>query len=396
MRQILSFPYLPICLAFLMAGCDSTQLILTEDQEQPNSLPIELRAITPAAVSAEVVLNGTTTTYTSADFPDGDWIFYPDIQRGTEYDIFISWMVDGVLVMEEQGTFTVDANASIVTPVLSRQVEATDSNRFDYNCDGKSNLAAAIDNESPGTRPADPAACDSSTPTNPDSLERVWMNLNFSRLDSTFSDRVTRYSQPIRVDAINTAEAAGRGVTIYTIGGPDQKNAALDLHYSPASGKSVRLTATGLPVLPANNSTGSCQSLGPDRARCTTRFDWQEQRWYELVFEEVDLNNWNGWIVDLTTNQQTMVGTFQSAEEIIWVEPIASQAYDNQVTGRACTQGLPPISFSVRNATLNSVFAAGDPRRTQYSDCVRYGAGSRLNYTVDVNGTTTHQLTLGR
>jgi len=126
-----------LCCLYLLAACEKSTL---ESNDSQNTTPLLLRAIPNDVLIANVTLNGATTTYKGTDFPDGNWIFYDDFEVGIDYAIEVEWLASDILVMEEKGSFVVANIGSIVTPNLNQKTTLMGTNKFDLDCDGKSNL----------------------------------------------------------------------------------------------------------------------------------------------------------------------------------------------------------------------------------------------------------------
>ncbi len=379
---------------FLLVACNSAT------QVSHQSTPPALRAIAVSNLTAVVTLNGSSTSYFGSDYPDGNWIFYLDLEVGREHDISVEWLNSGILVMEETGSFIVETVGSVVTPNLNYATTDDTSNRFDIDCDGLSNLEEMIAGSNPEQADGDTSGdCTYmvETPADPNAeppTPRVGQ-LYRSFSESGYPNRISRFTQRIQVRNVNVNIGSAYGITLYTQGSlPPQITANMSLRYDPDLGKYVRLQVNNNYTVDPTSDSADCISF-VTTTRCSTPYFWQEQKWYELVFEEIDSTTWSGSIIDLETGISTQLGTFETQANIQWYSHSLGQGFSTVFTAAECANGLPASTMHFYDGVANGEYSDWNPSQRAFEDCLRWGGGSNYS-TRTVNGETINSLTLGR
>jgi len=380
-----------------LIACDSTSVKILPDNKPTNAVPRVLRAIPTSQLTAEVLLNGLTTIYNGRDYPDGNWTISLPVPIGEEHIILIKWRASGTLVMEQYGSFV----AEITDPpiVLDLNPVSRGAARFDVDCDGTTNLDEILAGSDPAIA-TDPAqdGCNTNpmVPENPDELVPLFLNQTTERFDDPVlgTPRVTRFSQPIRVQNINADTSSVYGVRLFTNGG--SKISEIELFYDPTiNRRQVRMSdPTAISLNPAG--LGECDS---EDKRCIIEFDWKEQHWYELVVEE-DVSAagtiWKSLVVDTETGVETLVATAETEPEVVWVEALYGQANKRSYAASLCVNGISATTAHYQGGIVNNIFRQGMPNRTNNrSGCSQVGGGGSTDVLYE-DGSTIYSQTIGR
>ena len=383
-----TFSLFIVCCALLLSACDQRS---TTSSVTTTTTPPQLRAIDQEQLRAEVTIDGRTTSYYGQDFPDGNWIIYLKVELGKDYPFTIEWFTSNVLVLIQTGTLNATNFGDIVSPALTNS--NTDPALFDADCDNKPNLDEVRDGEDPlGGIPGCDGTITETAPKNviePADFEQpadpnVLAPPNIGQQSGNFTDlgianRVTRFSQPIRVHTTNANRASGYGATLWT----SDIRATVSLRTSlNNSGKEVLLAAEKMDpevvvdVTVAPIQGADCEST----TRCSTAFEWKEQHWYELIFEEdaADTTLWQASVRDLESQEIQRLGTIITPANTVWNESSIGLGYQEQVAAATCSAGLPPITLHFLASTVNGQVTTHIPQRTPIRDqnCVRWGSGA--------------------
>jgi len=349
MRELSIFA---ICFLMLLTGCENTAY---EDQSSDNTasaIPPILRNIPLVELAAHVTFNDDETTtkiYSGADYPDGNWTIQADIALGQEHNIFIQWRIDDLVLLEQTGSFLAEITDPPIKPELSDISEG--ARRFDIDCDDISNLEESIEGSNPSIAEdplQDGCNLEPEVPNDPNTALET-----FPRFDSSgLSERVTKFSQTMRIQNLNTDLELATGVSLY-FRGEDDNRAKIELYYHPVRGKSVRMRdLSAVKVIP-RETIGACDGT----EHCSIPYDWQLQHWYEL-------------------KERTLIATAEVEPGRIHIEPVLGQGYNRQEAYVTCTRGLAPTTIHFRAGVANDSFTLPAPKSLRKSDCVKWGGGS--------------------
>lgn len=387
LRNLYLSTLLAVAASLFLAACDSTA---TRTTIEPPPL---LRALTTNDLIAEITLSGNTTQHSA---PDNDWIVYFELEPGRTYNIQVDWLLSGVLLMRETGSFFVDNDTTLVTPDTDFE---SDGSAFDNNCNGTSNLNEVLAGADPGPASANLQECDDSAtavPENPNQLitPRAWQNFLAFEL-SGLTERVTEFSQPLQVRFFDGNLTSAYGVTLYTRDGATQQRVFAELSFDPELGKIVRIGSTQATVEVPSETNLECSGFGPGTTLCLQSFDWKEQTWYELKFTEQSASQWEVTVLEVDSGIDTLIATLTTDANIEWIQPTLALSYRTQSTAAACTLGLPATGIQFRNGLVNGNFDVGPPIDLNHAECVEFGAGLSSSSRTD-NGQTLYSLTLGK
>jgi len=354
-------------------------------------VPHQLRAIPTADLSANVLVDGVSTTYYGREYPTGNWTIVLNVTPSQEYDMFIQWMASDILVMEQYGNFTAEISDPPIVPVLNSVSQG--AARFDDDCDGESNLEEILDGTSP-TEASDPLqdGCNISAeiPPSVDELGNAFIDQNSPRFDTSgLTGRLVTFSQPIRVQNINTGKSSDHRVTLFSSAG---EKAYIELTYDHLNDRkqvrmSNRIANTLVPTIDS-----SCDLAD---SSCTIEFDWKEQHWYELVFVEASNTSWQSWIVDSESGERTLIATALTEPDIIWIEPDIGVGYKDQIPARECIRGIPAITTHFQGGLANRSIRLGMPISiNSIGSCVQWGGGGGTDVVYE-NGNTIYSITVG-
>jgi len=393
------------CCGILLSACDTNTENTVTSSVGTTSTPSMLRAIPMNELTAVVTLDGNDTRYYGRDYPDNNWIIYLNIETKTEYPIGIQWFADNdVLLMSQEGTVIAFNTTITATPNL---ISITEGAGFDYDCDGVSNLEEVTLGTDPGQEgdtvclfesdPVDVVAPSAViTPTTLDSAQLPVLRQHYDLFaNTTLTSRVTRFSQPISIQKTNHRRRAAYRISLLDVS--SSISISIDLLDDPNFGRFARFfnnnLDTDVSLLPYSAADASCFET-----HCSIPMDWQENHWYELIFEEdtADSTQLRASILDTETQAVTQLGSFVIPANTVWTRPTVVLFYHEQVAVSDCVAGLLPVTLHYRHGEVNNSLTLQRPVVTLPTDCISFGSGAS---TSTITGSPTgiiQTLTLGQ
>ena len=353
-------------------------------------------------LTAVVTIDGNTTSYFGRNYPDNNWIIYIDIELGKEYPISITWMALGVVVMVQDGELIANSYSDTASPILASLSAGAN---FDYDCDLTSNLSEVLAGSDPG-EPGGPECVVESEPSNivnPSDIKipptddeltvPVVEQLFHPFADAGLAQRVTRFSQPVKVQLTNPDRRSAYRLSLWNRA--TNTKVSIDLLNDPRSGRFARFnknTNDQITLQPTEGVDANCSAT-----HCSIAFDWREQHWYELVFEEdeSDSTRLHASILDPESQFKIPLGTLIIPSNTIWIEPTIVVLYQEQVIATVCAAGLPPITLHYRGGTANHLSTMEAPIHTLLTKCVTWGSGASTSEISGEPGGDIFTLTLG-
>lgn len=344
-----------------------------------SSTPALLRAIPSSDLSMELSVGNVTEAYNGEFFPDGRWLISVDIQPNQTHDISIKWFMADHLLLEETGQFYADPSQPTIAPELD--FVSAGYPRFDDDCDGYSNLdelrlgSNLTFDEDPGKW----STCEQLPESELMAEEYPWI-IRQQKLfrSNNFEQRVTSYEQSIRVTSVNPDLRSTYNTLMLTdtaLGEAIRAN--IGFVYNAEFGKLInfqisRASGAEAPVIEGTN----CGPNGPDDLgySCTAPFDWQENRWYNIRFEELSDNSWQGSIREASSELSQVIAIINTESSIDWYRPQSGLTYNTPISASDCAMGIPPISVQFTPGVVNNVQRL-EGLQIVASDCVKAGAG---------------------
>ncbi len=392
------------CVSIVLSACNQGGTNGRVSSISTTSTPQALRAIGTSELTAIVTIDGNTTSYFGRNYSDNNWIIYLNIVPEKEYPITIEWMVsNNILVMVQEGTLYAENTEDTATPVL---ISFSEGAKFDYDCDRISNL-----NETKaGTDPGQPGSStcliesepvnivepnDEQSPTTPEEITFPVVRQHYDSFeDTSLTTRVTRFSQPMNVQTTNPNRRAAYRVALWDV--INKISVSIDLLDDPNFGRSARFfnnnADTAVTLEPALGADATCTET-----RCSIPFDWKEDHWYELIFDEdaSDSKQLHTSILDLETQLITPLGTLNLPATTVWTIPVIVLLYHEQVTAADCATGLLPLTLHHRAGTANKLVSMDGPISAPPTDCIIWGSGASTTEIIGDPLGNTYTLTLG-
>jgi len=331
-----------VAMLLILIGCEQGNQDLSNAPKYTTPTPAVLRNIPITNLSVQVSIDNVTKTYQGADFPDGQWRIEYDLLPNKTYNVMVQWFVLTHLVLEETGQITTDPEQQMITPDL--EFISAGYPRFDDDCDGQSNL-----------------------------------------------DEIRNGSNPnADEDTDQSACSAGSGQAIF---------GRVDFIYDNASGNTIRFNinqATGFQ--PIAGSDSDCRvfdnNFGTSAVACILPYDWQEQQWYNIGFEELSATSWKATVLDEASGISQDIGIIETQPNIDWVRPQSILSHRTSFESQECALGIAPVSMQFKQGVANEIHSI-ETIQVKSGDCVIAGAGwSEGIRTVD--GELVHRFTLGR
>ena len=108
--------------------------------------------------------------------------------------------------------------------------------------------------------------------------------------------------------------------------------------------------------------------------KCQIHYEWQENRWYDLLMSETSPGFWQAWITDTETSERTLIGSISSKEDIVWGRAVSGVYYARLQDNATCIRGFPLIAVQYTGIQLNGI-ANYESNLPVTGDCLKLGGG---------------------
>ncbi|MFK7890778.1 MAG: hypothetical protein AB8B63_08180 [Granulosicoccus sp.] len=397
------FKYALLLLALALPGCDNTDPVISDGTLRTHT-PASLRAIPVEQLRADVILSGKRTSYSGADFPDGEWIIDLDVEADRRYVLLISWYLGEHLLMEESGNIITDAANPVIRPDLDFATSGPD--RFDTDCDRLPNIFEIEKGSDPGT--VSLAPCRLPPPINdPDTLELPWLSRNFTAYTATsgIGDGVTKVEQPVVM--VNSESEKQQFYSLILLSDDDivqadgslaTARATVRLVYDSAGPDAVQFfTRQAISAVPADGNGSVCQG-NESEYFCSVPLSLSAGTLYTLALAEVSPFQWQATVTNEATAVTTIVGTMETPSQTSWQHHVVDLGFNQTLTREACSQSLEKISVRFTDTRVNDTVIV-PPGAINVSECVQLGLLTKDTAWTGgekrINETTWYSLTIG-
>jgi len=376
------------------------------DGNLTRSTPELFRNIPTDSLIAKVTIGGNEATYYGRDYPDNEWNIELQLDENQRYELMVAWYANEHLLMEERGEIVTQTAGSAITPDLDFASGGAD--RFDNDCDGKSNLDEINAGDDPGLTRTTPCQ-EPPLLEDPAAELAVWLANNFKNYAASgVSNRISSIEQHIRIRKNHpTARSFYRlrikanGDIIQTDGSAKTAVATLQVVKDPsAESFATFFIAQAINFQPAEVEGISCNATGSEPGHyCRIPYDVQKDRWYTLrLVESATSSWWQGWIVDQESGEAVLIATMQTPEQTNWRSHSTGLGLSNSVTALECSQGLGEVSMRYSEALINQASKIFSEKLVP-AECYSLGAQSSgsawRNGVRIVNGEIQYSLAAG-
>jgi len=367
------------------------------------STPAILGAIPTNDLTANVTVGNSTRTYRGQDFPDQNWLIFLDVELEKTHRIVIEWLVADVLVMIQEGSFKAVNFTDTINPAL---VDIVEGANLDYDCDRTPNLQEVLNGTNVGTKGGIPCILESRpveivkaedivAPSDETVTVLPVVQQNFNTFAvSGVADRVTLYSQDVKIQSTSPNRRSAYRVSL--VNNVSNLGVYVDFLSDPRNGKFLRFgtnTDTVTLVPDASQTEFDCVAV-----RCSMPFNWLDQQWYKIVFEEdeIDSTKTTASIVDINSLEKTLLGSFIVPANGQWTNSSVVVYYHQQIAASDCAAGLSPITLHYQGGRANDIPLLGMPISTRQNDCLSWGSGASTSQITDDTGNRTYTVTIGK
>jgi len=346
-------------------------------------------------------------TYQSADFTGNSWQVTFELTPNQTHNITARWYSSDHLLLEETGQFETPSQSATIKPELAFLSAGFD--RFDSDCDGASNLDEIVNETDLAiAEGSDKTACsdDPAPLVFSDTQAPIVARQHTRFIDDGISDPIVSYEQQIQIRQHYKNALVGFVTTLIadqdTLPSGENEPITASIRFSKRIDEPKRVQFAMTNVTSAIASAypgGECGPVVFARHRvCSIPFDWQEKHWYKIKFEKISTTAWRGLIIDTETQNQFIIGTFESQADIRWTQAENRIDYFTALTRLQCQQSQPASTMRYRLGMVNG-FRSVSSLKSAPQVCAKAGLGWSEGIRTVGSGAEAqleYELTLGR